>query len=136
MFDRIYTMAQSTAQANKSQAITLKGSAELIGEFFGEFDFWIIFYFFPFMKIPFYYFVICNSLLPYVTCNYVGSHLCVKFKFLENSLLVWPSLYTINYAFVSFSLFSTHNSWYQFFTLPLERACLAKSVQPLLKLFF
>lgn len=27
-------MAQSTAQANKSQAITLKGSAELIGEFF------------------------------------------------------------------------------------------------------
>ena len=29
-------MAQSTAQANKSQAITLKGSAELIGEFFGK----------------------------------------------------------------------------------------------------
>ncbi|XP_066911918.1 LOW QUALITY PROTEIN: mitotic spindle assembly checkpoint protein MAD2A-like [Clytia hemisphaerica] len=27
-------MAQSTAQANKSKAITLKGSAELIGEFF------------------------------------------------------------------------------------------------------
>jgi len=29
-------MAQNTAQATKSKAITLKGSAELIGDFFGK----------------------------------------------------------------------------------------------------
>lgn len=33
--EREREMAQNTAQANKSKAITLKGSAELIGEFFG-----------------------------------------------------------------------------------------------------
>lgn len=31
-------MAQVTAQASKSKAITLKGSAELVGEFFSKYN--------------------------------------------------------------------------------------------------
>ena len=50
-----YIMAQSTAQANKSQAITLKGSAELIGEFFGELCYYnyILLLFYPAVFLTF-----------------------------------------------------------------------------------